>query len=80
MIDDNDLKKIQQALKDELRPVKELVEILQSKVSKLDFHQTTTSMSVRSIKDQQSVINEKLDDMKRTLDVNTGSVMERQID
>lgn len=65
---DEDLKKIQKSLKDEIRPVKEAVEILQSKMSGFDLFQRSTSSTVRAIKDQQSVINEKLDGMKEIID------------
>jgi hypothetical protein len=60
-MNDDDLKKIQKLIKDEIRPVKEIVEVLQSKMTQQDFVQKGTASSVRSIKEQQSVMNEKLD-------------------
>lgn len=75
---DDDLKKIQKLVKDEIRPVKEIVEILQSKMVKLDFNQTGTVSSVRSVKDQQSVMNEKLDSHSASL-VNIESKLDAKV-
>ena len=48
-------------LKDELKPVKDLLEIIKNKVDKMETFQNVTMQQVRDMKDQQSVINEKLD-------------------
>lgn len=61
---DDDLKKIQKSIKEELRPVKEVVEILQNKMGAFDLYQRSTSSIVKNIKDQQSVVNKKLDGLK----------------
>lgn len=62
-------------LKDELRPLKDLLEIVKDKVDRMETFQNVTMQQVRDIKDQQSVINRKLDDMQETLDAHTGSLM-----
>jgi len=72
---DVDLKRIGELLKDVVRPLKELVEVLKHKVDGQEIFLHTTATNVRSIKEQQSVINEKLDEMKQTLDANTASVV-----
>lgn len=64
MTDAQLIKTIQKTVKDEVRPLKEQVEIVKSQVSKLDMYQSGTSHTVRSIKEQQSVINEKLDSLE----------------
>ena len=61
MTDDQLVKVIQKAVKDEVRPLKEQVEIVKNKISHLDLYSSVTSSNVRSLKEQQSVINEKLD-------------------
>lgn len=66
--DDNLIKKIQKAVKDEIRPVKELTEILKKKIDSTEFLHKANRESVRTIKDQQSVINEKLDEIKASID------------
>lgn len=75
---DEDLKKIQKLIKDEIRPVKETTEIIQSKVSGFDLYQRSTSINVRNVKDQLSVVNEKLDGMKEVIDQRI-SVSEQKI-
>ena len=61
MNEDKLLEKIQKLIKDEVRPVKEIVEVVKQKIDGQDLYQRSTSNSVRSIKEQQSVMNEKLD-------------------
>lgn len=63
------------SLKDDLRPLKDLIEIIKDKVDKMETFQNVTMQHARDIKDQQSVINEKLDEMQETLDTHTGSLM-----
>jgi hypothetical protein len=48
MTDDQLVKVIQKAVKDEVRPLKEQVEIVKSKVSHLDMYTTGTSSNVRA--------------------------------
>lgn len=56
------------ALNDELRPLKELLEIIKDKVDKMETFQNVTMQQVRDIKDQQSVMNKKLDGLQERLD------------
>lgn len=58
---------IQKAIKDEVRPLKEQVEIVKSKISKLDLFQSANTANIRAVKEQQSVINEKLDSLQQDL-------------
>lgn len=76
--------------KDELRPLKDLLEIIKDKVDRMETFQNVTMQQVRNIKDQQSVMNKKLDGLQerlddpdsgleainRRLDSNTAAVME----
>lgn len=71
---DEELNKIRKAVKEEIRPVKDIVEVSKHKVDTQQLFLSATSDSVRSIKEQQSVINEKLDELGKTLDANTASV------
>lgn len=48
---------------DSLKTIKELLEIVNNKVGKLETHVGIHSATMHVIKDQQSVINEKLDDV-----------------
>lgn len=61
------LKKIQKLIREEVRPVKDLVEMTKKKVESHDLFITTTSGSVRTIGEQQSIINEKLDNHTESL-------------
>ncbi len=54
-------------LKDELRPLKDLLEIIKGKVDKMETFQNVTMQQVRDIKDQQSVMNGKLDNHSGSL-------------
>ena len=55
------LKKISELIKEEIRSVKDIVEVIKHKVDTLQMFQSTTSDNIRLIKEQQSIINEKLD-------------------
>lgn len=46
---------------DDLKKVKELLEIVNNKVGKIDTRQSLQAIQLSLMKDQQSVINEKLD-------------------
>lgn len=57
----------------QLRTLKEILEIVKNKVDKMDAIQTVSYEQIRTIKEQQSVINEKLDEQaKRLEDPETG--------
>lgn len=58
---DDDFKKLKQLVREELRPVKEIVELIKKKVDNQELHIDVTSHNTRVVKEQQSVINEKLD-------------------
>lgn len=75
MANDDLIKQIQKVVKDEIRSVKEIVEILKNKVEQIELFQNVTMNQTRTIKDQQSVMNEKLTEMQETLDANTASVI-----
>ena len=70
----DDLKKLQILLKDEIKPLKELLEITSHKVKQIDMSQTIMSSQISRIKDQVSVINEKLDDHSAKLDAHTAKL------
>ena len=70
---------------DDLKKLKELLEIIGNKVGKLETHLTFRSAALDLIKDQQSVINEKLDGLDEKtervedkLDALTADVMDLQ--
>jgi len=60
---------------DDLKKIKELLEIVHNKVGKLEAHFMMRSSTLHLIKDQQSVMNDKLDEMQETLDSHTSSLM-----
>lgn len=66
-MNDSDLKKLRALIKEEIRPVKEIVEIIKKKVDNQELHIHVTTENVRSVKEQQSVINEKLDSHSASL-------------
>lgn len=72
---DQDLKKIKKVLKELVTPVKELVEITNHRVKKVETGQTILQISADKIKDQQSVMNEKLDEHTEKLDNHTAALM-----
>ncbi len=74
-MNDSDLKKLRELIKEEIRPVKEIVEVIKKKVDNQELHIHVTTENVRSLKEQQSVMNEKLDEIKETLEANTASVV-----
>lgn len=49
---------------DDLKKIKELLEIVNSKVGKLETHVSIHTSTMHVIKDQQSVMNEKLDGLQ----------------
>ncbi len=68
-------KKLREALKAEVKPVREMVEVVSHKVRQIDNLQFTTSENIRKIRDQQSVMNEKLDIHRVTLDAHTETLV-----
>lgn len=53
---------------DDLKAVKELLEIVANKVDRMETSRTGQSATLYLMKDQQSVMNEKLDSINRSLD------------
>lgn len=66
--------------KDELKiqQFKELLEIIKHKVDMLSVSQTGQSASIALMKDQQSVMNKKLDDLQESVEANTASVIDME--
>ena len=60
---------------DDLTVIKELLEIVKHKVDMMDVSRSGQSATLHFMKDQQSVMNRKMDDMKDTLDSNTASLV-----
>lgn len=69
MTDDQLIKTIQKAVKDEVRPLKEHIEIVKSKVDKLDLFQSLATNQIRAVKEQLSVVNEKLDTLQEIKEI-----------
>lgn len=67
MNEDELLKKIQQLIKEEIRPVKDIAELTKKKVDSQDLFLHSTAENVRRIKEQQSLMNEKLDQHTESL-------------
>lgn len=65
---DEDFKKLQKVVKDENRPLKELIEVIKQKVDRQDLYLTAAAANTRAIKEQQSVVNEKIDGIENRLD------------
>ncbi len=66
-MNDEDLKKLRELIKEELRPTKDLVEMTKKKVDSQQLFLTTTAENVRLIKEQQSLMNEKLGQQSESL-------------
>ena len=73
---DEDIKKISKLIDKLITPVKEIVEVIKHKVDKMEFLQIGSNDNIRVIRDQQSVMNKKLDEIEDSLQANTGAVME----
>lgn len=58
-------------LKKQLRDLKELIEVVNNKVGKIDTNQGIYSAQLVLIKEKQSVLNEKLDHIDETLEDHT---------
>ena len=61
---------------DDMTAIKELLEIVKHKVDMMDLSRSGQSATLHLMKDQQSVMNKKMDDMKETLDSNSASLVE----
>lgn len=64
----DEFKKLKELIRSEVRPVKETTEILGKRVREIGVQQTLTLGLVRTMKDLQSVMNEKLDEHDAKLD------------
>lgn len=53
---------------DDSKKIKELLEIVNNKVGKLETHISIHTATMHVIKDQQSVMNEKLDSLQEGMD------------
>lgn len=60
---------VKQAVRDEVRPLKEQIEIVKSKVDKLDLFQSLATNQIRAVKEQLSVVNEKLDALQEIKEI-----------
>ncbi len=56
---------------DDLKKIKELLEIVKHKVDTMEMSRTGQSATIHLIKEQQSVMNEKLDEVKETQEDHT---------
>ena len=56
MTDDN-LKRFRDLIKEEFRPIKDIVEVIKHKVDTLQMFQSTASDNIRLMKEQQSIMN-----------------------
>lgn len=62
-------------IKEEVRPVKDMVEIIKKDVDRLDFTAGASDRVIRFIKEQQSVMNEKLDNLSEKSDSHSVSLI-----
>ncbi len=66
-MNDSDFKKLRELIKEELRPIKDIVEMVKKRVDGQELHINVTAENVRSVKEQQSIMNEKLDSHSASL-------------
>lgn len=59
---------------DDLRDIKELLEIVKHKVDLMEVSRSSTLASIHLMKDQQSVMNKKLDELKESQDAMAGDI------
>ena len=64
MLTQDDLKSIKKLL----QPIKEDVEVVKSKTSKTDSMVSVMAMTTRDIRDKQSVLNEKIDQLDQKVE------------
>ncbi len=67
----DDTKNLQKIITEAIRPLKDLVEIVQHKVDRIESSRSAQSTSFYLMRDQQSVMNEKLDTITKTLEDHT---------
>lgn len=60
---------------DNSRAIKELLEVIKHKVDGTEVRVRMLSHEIREVKDQQSVLNEKLDQIQETLESHGGSLV-----
>lgn len=75
-MNDEELKKLKELIKGELREIKDLVEVIKHKVDTQQMFQSTASGNIRLMKEQQSIMNEKLGDIQKTQENHTGALMD----
>lgn len=61
---------------DNLRTIKELLEIIKQKVNLMEFQLRGHSSGISRMKDQQSVMNEKLDELSNKIETSEKRVLE----
>lgn len=64
---DKDFDRISKLVKDQVRDIKDIVEIIKHRVDTLQMFQSTASDNIRLMKEQQSLMNEKLDNQSAAL-------------
>ena len=60
---------------DDLKKIKDLVEIVVNKIRGVELHQGVMAEQVRTIRDQQSIMNYKLDMIEERQEGHTGSLV-----
>ncbi len=78
-MNDDDLSKLRALIREEIRPVKDIVEVTKKKVDSQELFLHVATENIRSVKDQQSVMNDKLDSHTATL-LNIESTLESYAD
>lgn len=66
---DEDTKKL-------IRSVKDIVELVKKRVDTIQMFQSTASDNIRLMKEQQSLMNEKLEEIQETQESHTGALMD----
>ncbi len=66
---DEDTKKL-------IRSVKDIVELVKKRVDTIQMFQSTASDNIRLMKEQQSLMNEKLEEIQETQESHTGVLMD----
>lgn len=64
----DEINKLTEIIKEGIRPVKDLVEMTKKRVDGQDLFLHTTAENVRRIKEQQSLMNEKIDGHSKVLE------------
>lgn len=66
---DEDTKKL-------IRSVKDIVELVKKRVDTIQMFQSSASDNIRMMKEQQSLMNEKLEEIQETQESHTGALMD----